>query len=291
MKRLAVIGAGRLGRTLARLWRERGVVAIADVVTRSVASAAAATAFIGAGRPLADVDGLAGADLFLVATPDDAIADSARALVASGALRGGNVVFHCSGSQPSALLAPVRDRGVRIASVHPVKSFARPEDAILDFDGTWCAVEGDADALAVLRPAFEAIGARLFDIDGEAKTLYHAGAVLVCNDLVALMEAGLRVYERAGVPRETALAVIEPLVRGTLDNVFRLGPVAALTGPVARGDHAVVARQLDALRAVDPAAARTYLALAGIALDLSRRQGSASLEALAELARLLQSGR
>ena len=46
-----------------------------------------------------------------------------------------------------------------------------------------------------------------------------------------------------GVPLEAFLA----LVRGTVDNVAALGPAAALTGPVARGDWATVERHLAAL--------------------------------------------
>jgi predicted short-subunit dehydrogenase-like oxidoreductase (DUF2520 family) len=38
-----------------------------------------------------------------------------------------------------------------------------------------------------------------------------------------------------------------PLVRGTVDNVDQLGPAAALTGPVARGDTETVARHVEAL--------------------------------------------
>ena len=110
-----------------------------------------------------------------------------------------------------------------MASVHPLKSFADPALAAQTFGGTYCAAEGDAAALAVLKPAFEAAGARVSEIDPAFKTIYHAASVIVCNYLAALMEAGLLSYEKSGLRRDDALRMMEPLVRETVDNVFRLG--------------------------------------------------------------------
>jgi len=126
----------------------------------------------------------------------------------------------------------------------------------------------------------------VFAFDAARKTEYHAASVLASNDLVALLEAALRCYAKAGFTRADALRLMEPLVRETVDNVFRLGPAAALTGPVARGDAAVVARQRAAL-AADPALAAIYRELGRIALDLSREQGRATPEALAAVAKSL----
>ena len=74
-----------------------------------------------------------------------------------------------------------------------------------------------------------------FPLDPAGKTLYHGATVMACNNLVALLEAALQLYEQAGVPRPTALEIIAPIVRGTVDNVLRMGTTEAPTGPVARG--------------------------------------------------------
>jgi predicted short-subunit dehydrogenase-like oxidoreductase (DUF2520 family) len=196
-------------------------------------------------------------------------------------------VFHCSGALSSEELAPAVERGAHVASVHPLKSFAEPRDAVRNFADTWCAAEGDGAALAVLRPAFERIGARVAEIDPRSKPVYHAASVMVSNCLVALMETGLRCYEKAGIPRETARTMMEPLVRETADNVFRLGTVKALTGPIARGDDAVVAQQLAALTQWDARIAAIYRELGAIAVQLSRNQGEASAAALDRIQKLL----
>lgn len=285
---LNIIGPGRVGRTLGALLQRAGLCAVQDVLSAEIATAESAVAFIGAGRAVRVLRDMRAANLWLLTPPDAAIASVATALAATGQVRPGDVVFHCSGSQASSLLVPLSAAGAWIASVHPLKSFADPLAAEQTFKGTYCAAEGDVPALAVLTPLFEQLGARIASIDPAGKTLYHAASVLVCNDLTALMEAGLRAYEQAGIERHTAQAMMEPLVRETLDNVFALGTMRALTGPVARGDADVLARQLAALQALDPRIADAYRALNRIALDLARAQGGASTEALKAVERALE---
>ncbi|MEZ4483094.1 MAG: DUF2520 domain-containing protein [Syntrophotaleaceae bacterium] len=120
------------------------------------------------------------------------------------------------------------------------------------------------------------------------KTIYHAAAVMVCNYLTSLIEIGTQTYLKAGLDRETALQLMEPMVRGTVENIFNSGTVRALTGPIARGDHALVSKQLAALSAWNPRFANLYRDLGVTALELSRLQGTAPRDALATLAELLE---
>lgn len=289
---LNLIGPGRLGRSLARLWHDAGVLTVGGIVGRSLPGAAAACDFIGAGQPTT-LAGLPPAELTLIATPDAELATSAAALAALAIARPGDIVFHCSGALPSSVLDALRVQGAELASVHPLCSFADPALALGQFGGSYCGCEGDAPALARLAPLFDAIGARRFAIEASGKTLYHAAAVLACNDLVALMEAALRCMAAAGVPAATAWPALRPLIDGTLANLDCLPPAEALTGPVARGDADTVARQLAATAALDPAVADSYRSLAVLALQLAAAKpaGAPSGDAQAELARLLEAAR
>lgn len=291
MKKLNIIGSGRVGRTLASLWEEKRTFAIQDLLDRTAHGARAAIAFIGDGRAAARLEEMRPAEVWMITTPDGQISEGCEALAASGLLRSGDIVFHCSGALDSAELRRAAAFGALVASVHPLKSFADSRDAVRTFTGTHCAAEGDREALEILRPAFERIGAIVSEVDPRFKTIYHAASVMVCNYLTALMETGLRGYEKSGLTRETALAMMEPLVRETVDNVFKLGTVKALTGPIARGDDAVVARQLEALAAWDARIGSIYRELGAVALELSRAQGEAGAEALDRLQRLLASPR
>lgn len=153
-------------------------------------------------------------------------------------LREKDVVFHCSGALSSVVLAAAKARGAQVASVHPLKSFASPASSVATFSGTYCALEGDAAAVAELGPAFRSLGGHLLAIEPGAKTAWHAGAVMVCEKVTGLLQAAIEVYALAGIDQETALRVMRPLVTETVENVCSMGPRAALTGPVARSSLA-----------------------------------------------------
>jgi len=121
-------------------------------------------------------------------------------------------------------------------------------------------------------PAFEAIGARPVRIAAAAKTVYHAASVFASNYLVTVLDAALRAYQAAGVPPDVARELARPLASESLANVFRLGPETALSGPIARGDAATVARQQAAVAAWDGPSGALYEALAAATWDLARRK-------------------
>ena len=287
-KTLNMIGCGHVGKTLGRLWNKVGVFKIGDVLNRSIESSLSAVEFLQAGRAVESLEEMRKSDIYLITTPDDQIIETCRSLARSNLIEAGNIVFQCSGSIASTDLNLVKDRGALTASVHPVKSFADYEAAYKSFTGTFCGVEGDSEATKILTKAFEAIGGKVFSIKPEFKTEYHAANVIVCNYLTALLELGTKVYERAGVSHETAMQVMEPLVRETVDNNFRLDTVHALTGPIARGDHKVVQRQLDNLKKWDLEIADLYQRLGMIALELSEVQGKASIESIMSMKGLLK---
>ena len=172
-----------------------------------------------------------GVDLLVLAVPDPVIAEVAAAVEPAPS----TVVAHLAGSLGLGVLAGHH----RPAALHPL--VAMPDagtGAIRLTDGAWFAVAGD--------PLVEQVVADLdghaFTVADEDRTRYHAAAVIASNHLVALLGQVERVAPD-GVPLEAFLA----LARGTIDNVGALGPAAALTGPVARGDEATVERHLASL--------------------------------------------
>ncbi|MGI4849143.1 MAG: Rossmann-like and DUF2520 domain-containing protein [Janthinobacterium lividum] len=268
---LNIIGAGKLGRTLGRLFACHGVYEIGAVMCRTQAHAQEAVAFIGHGTPCCDISALRPASVTLIGTADDHIAPVCSQLAQAGLFRAGDTVFHCSGALPADVLAAASGAGCAVASIHPMRSFANPEQVASSFAGTWCGVEGQADALSLFLAGFASIGARTVPIHAADKTLYHAAAVFASNYLVTILDVALSVYARAGVPRTIALEMIAPLVRGSVENVLANGPENALTGPVQRGDLATVENHYRALRACDPRSASLYRQLARAAAVLARR--------------------
>jgi predicted short-subunit dehydrogenase-like oxidoreductase (DUF2520 family) len=288
VKTLNVIGCGNVGKALSRLWTRHGVLKVQSILNRSLESGSRAVEFVGSGHAIESYAQMEKADIFMIAASDEAIEQCCRRLCHTGLLEQGVVVFHCSGSLPSTLLEPAKKRGASVASVHPVKSFADPAAAVETFAGTFCALEGDPQACSVLRDTLQQCGAITFAVEPECKAIYHAATVVICNYLVALMEVGLRGLEQAGIPRETAMQVIEPIVRETADNVFKLGPVQALTGPIARGELSVVQKHCQALGRWDEKILRIYQSLGQVAVELAAAQGNAHPDALAAISKTLQ---
>lgn len=269
---LAIIGAGKVGRTLARLWHAAGVVTVQDILNRRSGSAQQATDFIGAGRAIMEFSQLRRADIVLIGTPDDQIATCCASLAASGQLSSGSIVFHCSGALPSSILQSARACGAAIASAHPIRSFARPEEVAGSFAGTWCGIEGHRLARDVLHPLFADIGAQLVDIAPEQKVLYHAAAVFASNYLVTLLDTAMQTWGEAGIPPDTARKMMATLVRETVENVLQIGPEQALTGPIARNDVATVVTQYRHVKRWDRRYGALYKKMGKLTAALARRR-------------------
>ncbi len=268
--KVAIVGAGHTGRALG-LALARAGWRIGAVCNRTMERARESAAFIGAGEPCDDPARAAGdAELVLVTVPDGAIAEVAERLRPAA----GAAAAHACGALPAEALAAVRRHGAHAGAIHPLRSFADPRLAADRFAGTFCAVDGDEAAVERLESMVRAIGGRPARLDGGRKALYHAGAVFASNYVVAVLEAALRLFDAAGVPRGDALAPLLALAGGTLENVRAVGIPAALTGPVERGDADTVRAHAWALREGAPGLAEAYAALARLACEVALAKGT-----------------
>jgi predicted short-subunit dehydrogenase-like oxidoreductase (DUF2520 family) len=261
---MAIIGAGRVGRALGRCLHELGWK-IGAVVTQNEASARKAVRFIGAGkaRPTLSRDVLA-SRLILISTPDDAVVRVAEELARIGAeeLRG-KVVLHTSGALNSGALKAVRDCGACVGSMHPLQSFSGV--AIPPLEGKVFAIEGDQPAIRLARQIVRALGGLPVQIAGGSKVLYHAAAAFAAGHVLAVEESATRLLMLAGMKRGEAVRALLQLTRQVLENFERLGPRAAWTGPLARGDYGVVAAHLAAMKRLPREFSNAYAALSGLA--------------------------
>lgn len=277
-----IIGAGRVGKTLGRLWQQAQAFEVQGVACRSAASAQAACRFISAGAPfaVADLHAMPAAPVWMLAVPDRDISSVAQQLAQHASTvpadMPGPVVFHCAGAAGSELLAPLAALGWRTASAHCILSFAQVELALAQFPGTVCALEGDASACALLQTAFSAIGAQCFALRGPDKLLYHAAAVFATNFLPVLQSVAESAWAASGVPATLLPHLRATLLHNAVHNLVTLGPAGALTGPAARGDTAHIAHQSAAVHQWSADAGAAYDALSRLALELARqRQDSA----------------
>jgi len=273
--RLNIVGCGRLGQAIAKLVSNARIVDEIHVCNRSQESADRAVAAIGVGTAHSAVSAMPLSGLWLISCGDQEVEPVAELVAADGALMPDAVVFHCSGFLTSEALRAVKRRGAGVASAHPVRSFASSELAVQDFPGTFCGVEGDRRAQECVSELFTKLGARILPLSTDGKVLCHAGHVFASNYLVALLECAQRLYAAAGIPNELSWQLMEPLVRGTVDNIMRLGSAQALTGPIARGESDVVALQSKSVTLESSRLGELYARLGLVAVDVARQQGLA----------------
>lgn len=257
---LSIIGAGRVGRALGRRLHELGWK-IGAVVTQSKASARKAVRSVGAGKAHAILSrDILASRLILISTPDDAVIKVAGELARIGAeeLRG-KVVLHTSGALNSTALRAVRECGAATGSMHPLQSFSGVAVPLLE--GKVFAIEGDPSAVRLARQIVRALGGLPVQIEGGSKALYHAAAALASGHVLAIEEASVRLLMLTGMKRGEAVRALLQLTRQVLENFERLGPRAAWTGPLARGDFGVVAAHLAAMQQLPREFVRAYAAL------------------------------
>jgi predicted short-subunit dehydrogenase-like oxidoreductase (DUF2520 family) len=244
---LSIIGAGRVGRALGRRLRELGW-RIGAVTTRSEASARSAVRFIGAGNPHAGLTRQTLASrVILIAVPDDEIAAVAKDLARIGAeeLRG-KVALHTSGALDARVLDPLKASGAAVGSIHPLQSFSGVAVPLLE--GRMFAVEGDSQAVSVARQIARSLGGSPVRIPSGKKVLYHAAATMAAAHVLAVEEAASQLLISIGMRRSQAMRALLTLTRQVLENMEHLGPRAAWTGPLSRGDFRVLEAHLEALQ-------------------------------------------
>jgi predicted short-subunit dehydrogenase-like oxidoreductase (DUF2520 family) len=282
--RVGVIGAGKVGSAVAILL-QRGGYQISGVASRSAASAERLAARLAV--PAWPALNLAGkAELLLLTTPDDAIAQVAAELAAAGAFQRGQLVVHMSGALSSEALAPAAEKGAIALSLHPIQSFASVEQALELIPGSYFSIEGDSRGYEQAVWLVQTLGGSHFFLDAQSKALYHAAAVEASNYLVALLASSLELLAAAGVPEEVRLPAFLPLVEGTLRNIKSLGIPQALTGPIARGDLGTLHKHLQAMQSC-PEQRPVYSTMGLAAVELALAKGGIDQERAGQIRRLL----
>lgn len=280
---VAIVGPGRLGFALAVALRASGYPILAFVSRRAEHARKAARLFNGSEKLVQAlaVDQLAQlppSDLVLIATPDDALEDTACRLAAcergtSGKARR-RTVLHTSGALSSAVLAPLAQAGFHTGSLHPLVSVSEPRAGAKALRGAFFCLEGDKAALKLAGKIVSDLGATSFSIRPENKALYHAAAVMASGHVVALFDLATEMLAACGLNQRSARRVLLPLVESAISNLKISDAVRALTGTFSRGDVATVQRHLKALSQRELAGALAVYKLLGLrSIELAEKNG------------------
>lgn len=272
MKRFGIIGAGVVGTALGIILCEQGWELCGVYDSRPEAAQQLAERTGAKALNPGDVSRLS--EILFITTNDSAIAGTCNCLAEAGAFHPGQIVVHMSGAQTSEILLRAQEFGALVLSVHPLQSFASPEMAVQNLPGSVFSIEGERDAYDVAVNLVETLGGEYFFIDKRSKPLYHAGACVVSNYLVTLVDFGVRLLESTGIPYELATKALIPLISGTVNNINKIGVPKALTGPIARGDLSTIIDHLSCLTEQAPELLQLYSRLGLETVKVAKNKGS-----------------
>ena len=287
-----IMGAGVVGTALAARLVRAGVP-VAGLHGRQVELSDAAGAVSGVLASTGEIPPiLSESDVVIISVRDERIPEVAERLVREKRLRRDQVVLHTSGANASSqALAACKPHVRAVGTLHPLVSFADPHVAIEALQSVAFGIEGDEPAKAVARKLVRALGARAVFLEAQNMPLYHVGAVIAANYVVALADMARELFVKAGVPKEAALPALIPLLTSVVQNLSQLGLPGALTGPVERGDVSSVEQHLRILEERAPEMLDLYRLVGRDVLRLATEKSTLEAATVARLAALFQSRR
>lgn len=287
--KIGIVGAGAVGTAVGLILSSRGheITGVCDIRPESTGILAERT---GAKVYPNPEEVSRSAQVLFITTSDGSIPQVVEDIAKKNGFLVGQAVIHMSGALSSRVLDPARSFGAYGVSVHPMQSFASVDRAISNLPGSVFSIEGDEEIFPVATKLVEDLGGEFFFIDEKSKPLYHAGACVVSNYLVTLVECGLRLLEAIGITREQALRAFLPLVKGTVTNIEMIGVPRALTGPIARGDVLTVLKHMESLADKVPEVGRLYAWLGYYTAEVALSKGTIDQERMLELKKLFATG-
>ena len=244
---------------------------VACIASRSIEHARKAAAFIGYSVRAVSYSELARhTSRILIAVSDSAI-ESGRLTLD---MQAGIVLHTCGNCGPDVLR--VSSQRVFRGAIHPLQTISDPGTGAAALHGAAFAISGDAPAVAWAEQIARAANGQILRIPDDRRPLYHAAAVMASNYVTAILSAAQTLLIAADVNPDDALAALGPIARSSLDNALRQGPVAALTGPIERGDVSTISSHLTALKEIPGPIPLLYRAAGLRALELARKKGLSS---------------
>lgn len=284
---IGFIGAGVTGTALAcQLWQQG--YRIVAVNSRSLASSKRLASMVEgctvytSPQQVADL-----AQAVFITTPDDIISDISNNL----RWRAGQTVIHCSGVHSIDILQAAGRYGASACCMHPLQTFANIEEALQNISGSTFALEGEGEALAAVRDMAAALKGNVIELKAGDKVLYHTAAVTLSNYLVTLMKTAADLWQPMGIAQEDAVKALLPLLRGTVNNIERVGMPGCLTGPIARGDVETVRKHIACLKNTHPDCLDMYRELGLQTISIALAKGRLSVETAQEIRTVLETAK
>ena len=265
--RIGIIGAGKVGTTLGKYLSIHGKN-VTGFYSRTHESADEAATFAETETYSSLCKLVEKSDVIFITTPDGVIPQVWGDLLHQDISN--RIICHFSGSLSSHVFSGREESGASGISMHPMYAFSDKFHSYEQFHTAYLTLEGDPEAVAVMKPMWEAIGHHVLTLKAEDKIKYHAAAAMASNEMLGLMQASLDILSECGFSEKDSMALLTPLVQGNIASMLEKGCVNALTGPVERGDAQTVRKHLQALEGSK--AGKIYQSLGSTMVELAKRR-------------------
>ena len=243
--KIGFIGAGKVGFSLGKHFGLHGAV-IGGYYSKNPLSARKAADFTGS-RQYDSLDQiLSDNDVLFLTVPDGEIQSVWSSLKILPCLKN-KIICHCSGALSSYIFSDAEELSVYGFSVHPIFAFYSKTESYKQLSNAIFTVEGSPQKIDEIVSLISGMGNDVRVISGQAKTKYHAAAVMASNQMTALVHSAVGLLCECGFSPQQALDALIPLMSGNLSNIAEVGTVQALTGPIERNDMQTVQAHLDCL--------------------------------------------
>ena len=240
--KIGFIGAGKVGFSLGRFFVQGGIP-VTGYYSRHRASAKEAAAFTGTEQYDTAADLIADSDALFLTVPDGAIT-AVWQEIGKYDIKG-KMICHCSGVMTAAEAFPQADRtGAFVYSMHPLFPFHSKYETYRELPGAFFCLEGTGPHLPLWTKLLQQLGVQVHVMPATEKKKYHAACAIASNLMCALLQESLDLLKDCGFSETEARSALTPLAKSNLTHILEEGPVAALTGPVERGDAETVKKHL-----------------------------------------------
>lgn len=266
--RIGFIGAGKVGCTLGKYFRENGIP-VSGYYNRTSEHAKEAAEFTDT-LYYEDVNDLINeSDMIFITVSDNSIPMVYGSL--DKKILAGKIIAHSSGALSSSVFTDSGTYGFYGYSIHPIYAVNDRFTAYKNVQNAFITIEGNEDKIDFLLNLFRSLGNKTAKISSENKVRYHSAAVFASNLVCGLFGKAEDILVSCGFSQDDAKDALKGLFLDNASGIADKGPMLQLTGPIERNDTGTVRKHLDVLSEDEK---EVYIAASKAVLKLAKRKHS-----------------
>lgn len=235
------IGAGKVGFSIGKYFSDNNLN-LSGYYSKNIASAKEAAMFTNSSYFTTLEEIIKNSDIIFITTPDDIIKYIWDSI--NKELINNKIICHCSGSLSSEVFSNIENHNSYGYSIHPLFAFSDKYNSHKTLNKAFITIEGSQKYMDYFINMFTSLGNKVKVISKENKNMYHASAVVVSNQVVALIKMGIDLLVKCGFNEKEANEALYPLIANNINNIHEKGVVDSLTGPIERCDIETVKKHL-----------------------------------------------